>query len=291
MKTSEIIIRDPFILTYEGKYYMYGTRSFTCWGDNAYGFDVYVSDNLEDWSEPVEVFHRDKDFWATNHFWAPEVHCYEGAFYMFATFDSKDRCKGTAILKADNPLGPFVPHSEQTITPMDWECLDGTLYVSPEGTPYMVFCHEWIQVQDGQVCSVELTKDLKKPVGEPRILFRASQGKPWIRNISVDSPADCYVTDGPFMHRLQNGTLMILWSSFSEEGYTESLAYSDNGDITGNWTVSPDLLFSKDGGHGMIFQTFHHQLMLAVHSPNNSYLEHPVFCPIEENGDSLVRNV
>ncbi len=45
MKTSEVNIRDPYILLYDGKYYLYGTRSDQCWGP-ADGFDCYVSDDL-----------------------------------------------------------------------------------------------------------------------------------------------------------------------------------------------------------------------------------------------------
>jgi hypothetical protein len=289
MKAEDINIRDPFVLTYEGRYYMYGTRSRTCWGNQAFGFDAYVSEDLANWSEPVEVFKRTEDFWATCHYWAPEVHYYQGAFYMFATFDSEERCKGTAILKAEHPLGPFVPYGEQTITPKDWECLDGTFYVSPEGTPYMVFCHEWIQINDGQICSVELTKDLKRAAGEPRTLFSASQGKPWVQILHPEEKKAEYVTDAPFMYRLKNGKLLMLWSSYGKEGYAQALAYSDNGDITGNWTISPELLFSKDGGHGMIFLTLDGRLMLSLHAPNISYQEHPVFIPITETDTGLKR--
>ena len=63
MKCNEINIRDPYVLLYDGKYYMYGTRSETAFVGEAYGFDVYVSSDLENWSEPYEVFHRPKNFW------------------------------------------------------------------------------------------------------------------------------------------------------------------------------------------------------------------------------------
>ncbi len=32
-------------------------------------------------------------------------------------------------IKADKPDGKFTVHSEGTITPPDWESLDGTLYI------------------------------------------------------------------------------------------------------------------------------------------------------------------
>ena len=138
MKREDINIRDPFILPYEGKYYLYGSRGSEVWEDNATGLDVYVSDDLENWSEPKEIFTRTADFWADRHYWAPEVYAYNGAFYMFASFKSADRCRGTMVLKADKPDGKFTVHSEGTITPPDWESLDGTLYISKSGKPYMI---------------------------------------------------------------------------------------------------------------------------------------------------------
>lgn len=283
MKNTDINIRDPFVLLYEGKYYMYGTRGETCWGE-ADGFDCYVSEDLENWSDAIEVFHTPEGFWADRNYWAPEVYFYEGAFYMFASFKKEGMSRGTQILKADSPLGPFRVHSERPITPDGWECLDGTLYVSKEGVPYMVFSHEWVDVSDGEIWSVELDKELTKPVAEPELLFHASEA-PWIKQTSRGA----YVTDGPFMFRTKTGKLLMLWSSFGSEGYTEAIAVSDNDEIDGNWIQQEELLFKKDGGHGMLFRTKDGQLMLALHSPNKRLLERPKFYEISEKGDELFR--
>jgi len=134
MKNSEINIRDPFVLAFEGKYYMYGTRGATCWGP-ATGFDVYVGTDLENWSDPIEIFHTPEGFWADRNYWAPEVHYYKENFYLFATFKAEGQCRGTQILKSASPIGPFKIHSEGPVTPRDWECLDGTLYIDKNGTP------------------------------------------------------------------------------------------------------------------------------------------------------------
>ena len=134
MKRTEINIRDPFVLVHEGVYYLYGTRGATCWGP-ADGFDVYISRDLENWEGPHVCFHNDGTFWADRNYWAPEVYCYGGAFYMFASFKHPDVKRGTAVLKADSPMGPFRPHSDGCVTPRNWECLDGTLYVSKAGDP------------------------------------------------------------------------------------------------------------------------------------------------------------
>ena len=286
MNREKINIRDPFVLVNEGKYYMYGTRAETCW-TSATGFDCYISEDLENWSGPYEVFCKPKDFWADLNCWAPEVHKYNGSYYMFATFKDSQCHGGTAILKADHPLGPFIPHSEKQITPKDWECIDGTFYVDLEGKPYMVFVHEWVQISDGSICAVELSPDLKQAVSHPILLFHASEAKKWVVPVKNKRPGTNYVTDGPFLYRTKSGRLILLWSSFGKEGYTEALAYSDNNDITGKWIQDGRLLFEKDGGHGMIFKNLSGELYLTLHTPNEHLKEHPVFYKLEETDGTL----
>ena len=287
MKRTDINIRDPFVLVHEGAYYLYGTRGATCWGP-ADGFDVYVSRDLEDWDGPFVCFHNDGSFWADRNYWAPEVYFYQGAFYMFASFKNPDVHRGTAVLRAESPLGPFVPHSDGCVTPKDWECLDGTLYISKAGKPYMVFCHEWVQAGDGEVNAIPLTDDLRAPAGEPRLLFHASDAE-WCQVKHHSSGVSGCVTDGPFLWRTADGTLLCLWASFSEGGYTEGVAVSDNGEIDGKFTqVEP--LFMDDGGHGMVFRGLDGQLYLTLHSPNAHLEERPFFHPITERDGRLYRN-
>lgn len=284
MKRTEINIRDPFVLVEGGKYYLYGTRGPTCWGE-ADGFDVYVGEDLENWSGPHPCFVNNGSFWADRNYWAPEVYAWRGAYYMFASFKGPGLCRGTAILRADGPLGPFRPHSAGRVTPGDWECLDGTFYVSRSGKPYMVFCHEWVQVGDGEVCALPLKEDLSGPAGEPRLLFRASDA-PWTRELRHSSGRVGRVTDGPFLWRTAAGELLCLWASFSDQGYTEGLARSDNGEIDGHFTqIEP--LFWEDGGHGMVFRALDGQLYLTLHSPNAHLEERPAFYPLKEFPDRL----
>ena len=270
---NDINIRDPFVLVDEGKYYLYGTRGPECWGEGT-GLDVYVSTDLENFEGPVEVFTPPAGFWADKNFWAPEVHKYEGSYYMFVSFKADGVCRGTQILKSDSPMGPFVLHSDGPLTPRDWECLDGTLYVEKEedNQPYMVFCHEWVQITDGTVCAIPLSKDLKTAIGEPKVLFHASEA-PWI----VDIRGGNYVTDGPFIFRDDDQKITMLWSSFGSEGYTLALAKSETNTISGPWVQVPELLFSKDGGHGMLFKALDGKIMGALHSPNKTLMERPYF--------------
>ena len=288
MKLNEINIRDPFILPYEGKYYLYGSRVGTptakkTWGTQE-GFDVYISEDMENWSEPKSVFEKGENFWAEEDFWAPEVHFYKNRFYMFATFKAEGKCRGTQILVADRPDTTFTPISEEPVTPKDWECLDGTLYIDKKGNPHIVFCHEWLQIGDGTVCEIELSKDLRRAVSAPRKLWSASDYK----NVkSVISDKMAYVTDGPFLYRCENDELISLWSSFCEKGYAELIAKSDNGDIDGNWTICEHPLFEKDGGHGMLFENFEGDLCFIMHKPNVSTMERPVIKKLKASFENV----
>lgn len=286
MKLNEITIRDPFILLFEEKYYLYGTRSFTCWKKpanlDALGFDVYVSEDLENWHQPIEVFRRPENFWGTQNFWAPEVHVYKGEFYMFASFIGESRQRGTQILRAKHPTGPFVVHSKP-ITPEEHTCLDGTLYVDKNEKPYMIFCHEWTQIKDGTICAVELSEDLTKAIGEPKVLFKGSDPS-W-----ADADAEQYVTDGPFIYRTKTGELLMFWSSIKGGKYIQAIAKSSNRDIDGKWENLEQLLYSDDGGHGMVFKTKEGQLYFTLHHPNLKYHEHPCFLEIEDIGESVVK--
>ncbi len=280
MNFKDINIRDPFILLYNGKYYLYGTRGETAWG-SASGLDVYVSDDLENWSEPHECFTVTKDLWADKEVWAPEVHIYNDKFYMFVSLRSDTRCRGTQILKSDSPLGPFLPFTDDAITPVDWQCLDGTFYVDKNGDPYIIFCHEWVQVDDGEICAMKLTKDLSKPSGEPYVLFKASEPY-W-----ADKSRETFITDGPFMYRTEIGTLLMIWSTFTPSGYVQAIAHSDNGEIDGNW-IHDEPLFDKNGGHGMIFDDLNGEKHLILHSPNENPLERPVMFTLKEENGTLI---
>lgn len=276
MKLHEINIRDPFILPYEGKYFLYGSRvgkpyEGHTWGDQT-GFDVYVSLDLENWEGPTAVFEKNDDFWAERDFWAPEVHFHKGRFYLFASFFAPGKCRGTQILVSDSPMGIFRPVSDGPATPSDWECLDGTFYLDKKGEPHIVFCHEWVQIGDGTVCELRLSSDLSHPVSEPRMLWKASDYKE-VKSVIGEGN---FVTDGPFFIRKSDDELYCIWSSFNEGGYAELVCRSDNGDIDGNWSLCEKPLSSEDGGHGMIFRDFDGKYHFIMHKPNLATTERPV---------------
>lgn len=271
-------LRDPFVLVEDGVYYAYGT-----------GWHCYrnTSGSLAgEWEDLGQVVPDPMDDGGQH--WAPEVHRYKGTYYMITTYrSSQNGHRGCVILKADHPAGPFRDHSVGHVTPSDWDCIDGTLYIDREGKPWMVFVHEWTCQPDhvGTFAAARLTDDLMGLASEPIELFRADDPV-WAR---------AGVTDGCFMYTTTDGQLLMLWSNFAEDGYCVAVARSDNGRLDGHWSHDENLLFSKaisgeyDGGHGMLFADTDGRMYLALHSPQTlegaDRLESPVFVPVrEENG-------
>jgi len=287
MRTNEIQIRDPFIFKHDGKYYMFGSTDKDIWKGPGTGFDVYIGDDLENWSDPIAAFRPPEGYWGTDNFWAPEVFAYNGDFYMFASFIGKGYKRGTAVLKAEKPEGPYLPHSQGAVTPKDWMCLDGTFYVDMDKQPWIVFCHEWVQIKDGTICAARLSDDLTIIVSEPITLF-SSTNACW--SAEVYSPSNNmhgYVTDGCNMYRMKNGRLLLLWSCMGNQGYCISYAVSTTGKISGPWKQRDKPLFDKDGGHGMIFTTYDGRLMLSIHSPNDTPNERALFVELKETWEGL----
>lgn len=270
-------LRDPCILLENGVYYAYGT-----------GWVCYKNESglLEgDWTPLGRVAVAPED--AIDCYWAPEVHKYNGYFYMFTTYKSaKNGHRGCTVLRSESPAGPFVEISDGHLTPSDWDAIDGTLYIDGAGDPWMVFVHEWTSTDDGvgRMAAARLSDDLSRFITEPIELFRADDPS-WSRG---------NVTDGCWMYRCESGELLMIWSNWDAHGYCVGIARSDNGEIDGNWTQDDELLYSKsmtgeyDGGHGMIFTSINGQMYLSIHSPNNAgdgRKETPVFIAIcEKNG-------
>lgn len=292
VQRNELQIRDPFVVPVpsEGRYYLFGTTDKDPWNKRGVGFDAYYSADLERFEGPFQVFTPPEGFWGTDDFWAPELHILNGRFYLLASFKSATRRRGTQILHADSILGPYVPLGNDALTSGDWECLDGTLFVDESGVPWMVYCHEWVQCNDGEIHAMPVLPDLSAPAGANRLLFRASDAS-WPRMLERRDGTglrDARVTDGPFLHRQADGRLCLLWSSLGSQGYAMGCAISDTGSITGPWRQAETPVVARDGGHGMVFRDFSGTLRVAYHTPNQTPNERFVHFPVIETADGPV---
>ncbi|WP_426592101.1 glycoside hydrolase family 43 protein [Cellulomonas sp. McL0617] len=287
---SEIRMRDPFILEVgSGGYVLYGTTDTNLWGGPATGFDCFTSDDLATWEGPIPAFRLPAEFWADTQFWAPEVVARGGRYFMFATLASTAPEAGPRaiqVLVADEPIGPFVPWSDGPVTPRDVPCLDGTLFIDEDATPWLVYSRgaEGVAggepgIADGEMYALRLSDDLRASAGTPILLFQASDA-PWSKPLwfpeGVEPPEqlnlakDPLFTDGPYLIRSENGSLLMIWSSFGEEGYAIGVALSTTGQVAGPWIQRDEPLWARNGGHGMIFTDPQGAERLVFHWPNET---------------------
>lgn len=301
-KITDIRIRDPFVLLYEGVYYLYSSMQMSRRGD---AVGVYTSTDLINWTDIRPVFSVENSSLCEPALWAPEVHEYRGRFYLcvspvFPVYPPKTHYiprgnRGTLIAVSDHPDGTFVPISDRPATPVDQSCIDGSLYVE-DGKPYMVYSHDWpdnyVKEKEafiGEIAAVQLSEDLREQVGEPFTLF-ASIDAPFEKTEVLmegeSEPRTRYGSDGPFITKLQDGKLFLIWSPLPNKNYIVAAAVADS--IRGPWRHLDKPVFDGNGGHGMIFTTFEGQKKLCIHCPEKPMLERALFLDLEEK-DGILR--
>lgn len=278
-------VRDPFVLAEDGVYYLYESKAFS----GGTGAFVRVSRDLKHWSGKKEVMTVPPGMHTTA-VWAPEVHKYNGAYWMFATVTRKipvpgkdgkiDKKRGTWVFRSESPLEPFVAVKKGPVPPEDWFTLDGTLLVDG-GKPYMVFCHEWVQIKDGKICYAPLSDDFASFTAPPVDMLSAYG--------AVEGAQ--YVTDGPYFWRSEKSdTLYMVWSNFIKRAdsphkdYIVLVRKSESGTLAGPWSKD-EILFEKDGGHSMIFKDFDGRILLSLHQTNNN--PHMKLFELEDTGKEL----
>jgi hypothetical protein len=285
---ADLQTRDPFVVTnsVNGRYCLFrtyyvkpGDPAGDGFGMTGRGVQMSESVDLEHWSEARPVLEIPEKL-SCKAVWAPEVHRYKGKWYIFATLNYKTGGRGTWTFVSNDLRGPYRPLAERSVTPTDWLSLDATLWVE-DGKPYMVFCHEWLQVKAGEVCCMPLTDDLSAAAGEPVTLFKASHG--------AHVNPDCMVTDGPFLEKTPDGGLAMLWSSILDnEAYCVFRAVSQSGKLAGPWKRH-DLIVDSDGGHAMLFTDLQGKRRIALHTPNAPGTERPVFLPFDSATGKLYK--
>ena len=292
---DSIILSDPCILADRktSMYYMTGTGGL-----------LWKSKDLALWEGPYKVAETDPASWMGNRpqIWAAELHEYNGKYYYFATFTNDalpiDTVNGTVIprrashiLVADKAEGLYRPMAAPTYLPAGKPTLDGTFWVDTDGKPYMVYCHEWLQNNNGTIEKIELKPDLSGPAGEGKLLFRASDS-PWSREKLDGKTRPNRVTDGPWLFRTATGRLGMLWTSWVYDVYTQGVAYSESGTLDGPWVQEPEPITPPNYGHGMLFRTFDGQWLLSAHRHGvyrkGRYVRVPHLFKADLSGDKLV---
>lgn len=109
-------IGDPFVMRYNGRYYLYSSTK-----DGRIGIQCWTSDDLVDWH--YEGLCAEE--WLTMTAYAPEVVYYNGDFYMYTS----PAGRGHYVLKSESPTGPFV-----AVTDNFGLSIDGDVFIDDDGS-------------------------------------------------------------------------------------------------------------------------------------------------------------
>lgn len=163
---------DPFLMTYQGKYYIYATNSPD-------GFRVYVSDDLAVWKDKGYCLKKG-DVIGQNRFWAPEVIAHKGKFYM--VYASEEHL---AIATSESPLGPFTQMEKKWL--MADKAIDGHFFLD-DGTLWLYY----VRIQGENMIYVAKLNDDCSTLQEKdeKFLLRAEEN--W-------ELKEGHVTEGPFV--------------------------------------------------------------------------------------------
>ena len=282
----EIPIRDTYVMTYEGKYYLYGTEGKTAFSGSDYGFEVYVSDDLETWDGPYIAFPKkgwDGSLWADATYWAPEVYEVNGSFYMFASWaqgSGMGSGRHVCVLKADNPLGPFQVWNDKLISGGN----DSTLYIQKNKTTqkdeyYLVHNGNDGTTSEGMFIT-KLTDDLKNAVGSTMRVFgvdsTGADGVGFDTTGNLLEGWETYTTSTGrvivmyAINAVARGAGSSVWGGYYGSGlvYFDEGIIDDDGNPTTNYTFQNEIFAPLNCGHNNFFDALDGSLKMGVHFPN-----------------------
>lgn len=164
---------DPFVLKHEEAYYAYGTAPG---GPDGRQVPVLRSLNLVDWASLGHALLPN----GARQYWAPEVACHEGRFYMY--YSSGSAPEGTdqqlRVAVAGHPAGPFVD-TGSLLVPNQPFSIDAHPYRHSDGQWYLFYCVDFLEARGehrvGTGIVVDRLLDMRTLAGQPRVVVRPHQ--------------------------------------------------------------------------------------------------------------------
>lgn len=135
---------DPEARYYEGRYYIYVTKSFTD-AKEQMNIDAFSSEDLEHWEKHSDIIDMSGYPHIHKAVWAPTVIEKNGKYYMiFAGNDIRgdDETGGLEISVSDSPAGPFINSTGKTLIDRfinHAQPIDAHLFEDDDGTVYLYY--------------------------------------------------------------------------------------------------------------------------------------------------------
>ena len=273
---------DPFLLYFEGTYYMYFTGGAS---RERPGFVVYSSKDLQNWENRGYCLEA-KDAMGDKGFWAPELIYHNNKFYMVYVANEH---LGVAV--SDSPLGPFVQEEKKWLS--EKNAIDGHFLIDEDGNKYLYY----VRFDNGNVIYAAKMSDDLLSIDEENEVRLIEAKEEW-------ETRDCLVAEGPFV--LKHKGLYYLTYSCNHtrsQDYAVGYAVSDKplGPFTkyeGNPILSKtDTVFgvghhsfAMSGDGKTLLCAYHSHLSKEVAFPRNVCIDTAEFIETESGIDTLTIN-
>lgn len=253
-----IALADPFIMLYNNLYYAYGTGA-------AEGIEVYTSDDLKTWKkESTLALHKDNS-WGDRWFWAPEVYYIKEKDKFFMYYSSDEHI---CVATSDSPFGPFIQQEKKPMIE-DEKCIDNTLFIDDDGTPYMYFD----RFDDGlNIWVAELEDDLMT-IKEPTLTKCINVSQEWEKVLGR-------VNEGVFITK-HKGIYYLTYSGNDFRSPFYGIGFATATSPKGPWTKydknpifqNPEDLVGV--GHSAMFRDKKGKLKIVFHAHRSKESVHP----------------
>lgn len=238
---------DPFVLKYDGMYYMYCTNA------SLSGYVAYYSDDLVNWYSGGYCLRKaDVALQPENNvgYWAPEVIEYNGTFYMIYSCNEH-----LGIATASSPLGPFTDTAGSILS---CKAIDGHLFLDDDGKMYLYY----VKVENGnRIHGVEFDMETLSPIESTDVELIVAKAGTWEKKGGN-------VAEGPEMLK-HNGKYYL---SYSCNGYNTAyyaVGYATSSSPLGTYTrYENNPILTTDTEEG-VYSPGHHSFTT---SPDGSEL-------------------
>lgn len=250
---NQSLAGDPYILRYNNKFYLYvSNNSWYCTYRVWESLDLLHYTYLGEYDLLDANGNRTENDDATNQGydlecpWAPEVHYWNGEFYMYTS----PHAKGNLVLKSTTglPYGDYQVVNEKINSQ-----IDGSFFIDDNED-------KWFVYPDGPTVSTGATE---KAYNMPKVLKMTNMYTP---TSTKETLSKAGITgdwvEGPFLFK-RDGIYYFIGTgeTVGQPAYRLNYAYNDSGSVAGaaNWSteMEPNLILNTEGdynsyGHGAV---------------------------------------
>lgn len=232
---------DPFVWVAGETYYAVGTGAADADGKSiGDAFTILQSENFYDW-RPVGGALLRPDPALGDSFWAPEVACHEGQFYLFYSVGHGDKDHQLRVAESESPFGPYRDLGITLLNPEKCQfAIDPHPFQDDDGQWYLFYARDFLETTEGRAGTalmVAKMDGMTQLVDEGNVVLRArSDWQRFQANRSMYGRAwDWHTLEGPCV-RKHEGHYYCFYSGGRWENDTYGVDYGVSANVMGPYS-------------------------------------------------------